>query len=518
MFLGVLIVSMLVTLLTPASGAAQEFVFEVNNTLDLPDTNLSDFKCVASNGQCTLRAAVEQLNSIGSGPILGITFQVPGMVFNLDASLTLAAAMTIEGYGIDFTTINGIGIASFYVSEDVEISGLTITNGPVTLTQEHSLTMKDCKLTGSSGSAGGALYSYGLALTLTRCQFIDNHATYEGGAVYATPHIAPGSSLTITDCEFLDNTAGEEGGAIYSEVDCSISGSTIESNTAAMDGGGIFIAGNPTAVTIHDTNIGQNHAVNGGGIALDTTSTAPVKISNSSIFVNTASADGGGIHTRGNEVLHVTNSTIAANSADNNGGGIAFANASVAATLNSCTIADNTADADGLTDNGNGGGVYNATTVGIIEVRNTMIADNDDASVGAFGLYAPDCSGELYSYRYNLIGYTNSLCNLQGDLTGNIVGDPSSGAVDPRLGILIQGPGWPTFAYAMVSDTPAKDAANGSGWIDWDGSWLSSDQIGVVRPTGAGCDIGARELGALGGIFNDGFESADASRWSATTP
>ncbi len=502
-------------LVLPGTVGAQVFRFEVNNTLDLPDANLDDLQCAASNGQCTLRAAVDQLNSIGSGLELEITFQVPGMEFTLSSPLSLAADIVIEGFGIDFTTIYGGGGAVFFIFGDVHISGLTISNGRIEVFQEQSLTLVDSKITGaSSPSAGGAIYSSGLTLTLTRCQFIGNSATFEGGAVYAVPHLAPGSTLTIDDCEFRDNTADEEGAAIFSSVDTTIKNSEILNNIASMDGGGIFISGDPDTVTIVETNIGQNEAVNGAGIALDATATT-VKIERSSLYLNDASSDGGGLYTSGTEVLHVTNSTISNNTAVNNGGGIAFANASVAATLNNCTIAENTADADGVTNNGNGGGISNSSTTGIIEIRNTIIADNDDASSGTFGFFAPDCSGEIFSYGYNLFGYVNALCDLQGDAIGNLVGDPNSGAIDPRVGTLVQFPTWPTFAYAMLSDTPAKNAANPSGCIDWDGTLLVTDQIGIERPAGVGPDIGARELQVLPMIFSDGFETGTTSAWSS---
>jgi hypothetical protein len=500
-------------LVFPGPLGAQVFRFEVTNTLDLPDANLGDLQCAASNGQCTLRAAVDQLNSIGAGFELKITFQVPGMEFNLSSPLSLAADIVIEGFGIDFTTIDGGGGAAFYIFGDVNISGLTISNGRIEVFQEQSLTLVDSKITGAnSPSAGGAISSYGLTLTLTGCQFIGNSATFEGGAVYAIPHIAPGSTLTIADCEFRDNTAGEEGAAIFSSVDTTINNSEITNNIASMDGGGIFISGDPDIVTIVETNIGLNEAVNGAGIALDTTATT-VKIVRSSLYLNDASNDGGGVYTSGTEILHITNSTISNNTAVNNGGGIAFANASVTATLNNCTIAENTADADGATNNGNGGGISNMSSTGIIEIRNTIIADNDDASSGTFGYFAPDCSGEIFSYGYNLFGYVNSLCDLQGDAIGNLVGDPNSGAIDPRVGTLVQNPSWPTYAYTMLSDTPAKDSANPSGCIDWDGTPLVTDQIGVERPAGVGPDIGARELQVLPMIFSDGFETGDTSAW-----
>lgn len=45
-------------------GPALAVSLAVNSTADLPDTNLDDGICLASNGSCTLRAAVEQTNAL----------------------------------------------------------------------------------------------------------------------------------------------------------------------------------------------------------------------------------------------------------------------------------------------------------------------------------------------------------------------------------------------------------------------------------------------------------------------
>ena len=57
---------------------------------------------------------------------------------------------------------------------------------------------------------------------------------------------------------------------------------------------------------------------------------------------------------------------------------------------------------------------------------------------------------------------------------------------DPKLGPL-GSYGGPTQTFSLPADSPAVDAANGAACPDF-------DQRGVLRPQGAGCDIGAFEL------------------------
>jgi hypothetical protein len=504
-----------VLLLQALPVQSQFYNFTVDNTLDLDDANLADYQCIASNGSCTLRAAIEQLN-YNDGIVSTIDFQAPGMVFNIDSALSISTDIEITGYGIDFITINSNSAVALFIYESLTISDLTINGGYIYVNIDAGLTMEDVKVADSTGSsAGGAIAFYGSSLNLTRCQLTGNQVTYEGGAVYAVGYGGFPASVTLIDCTLTDNQAGEEGAGIYTEVDTVIEGSWIEGNIATTDGGGIYIGGDSTTVDITRTNISGNQAANGGGVLIDTTA-ATVKIRESSIITNTAGTDGGGLLSRGSEVLHLTNTTVSTNTAANNGGGLCFDNDLTAATINSCTVAKNTADSDG--DGGNGGGFYNSNTFGIVEIRDSLLAANNDDSAGTFALYAPDCAGKLTSYGYNLIGYANSLCDLQGDLTGNQVGNPNDGVIDPLLGILIRPLYWPTFAHSLADGSPAIDGADPTGSTDWNGTLLLTDQVGVSRPQRLSCDIGAMERTDATYIFADGFELGNTSRWSSTTP
>jgi len=217
---------------------------------------------------------------------------------------------------------------------------------------------------------------------------------------------------------------------------------------------------------------------------------------------------GGGLSVEGSGRVVISNSTVSGNTAYIDGGGVY--NFTTGIEIASSTLTDNTADsdADGL---GNGGGIYIYSGASV-ELRNTIIADNHDASVLPVPR-APDCAGTVQSAGYNLIrslGFPLTACTIVGDSTGNLVG------ADPLLDVLADNYG-PTETHALGPGSVAINAGNPAGCRDPDGVLLDADQRHALRLDR--CDIGAFEVGAyFEPFFADGFESGSTSAWSFTVP
>ena len=167
--------------------------------------------------------------------------------------------------------------------------------------------------------------------------------------------------------------------------------------------------------------------------------------------------------------LTITNSTISGNTARVSGGGLYNSGSS---SLLNATVNRNTADqnSDGT---GSGGGIF--INSGSVTIKNTILAGNLVSHANPTGL---ECSGTLNSNGHNLVQNVSG-CTLSGTASGNVLG------VDPLLAILANN-GGTTLTHALAPLSPAIDAGDSVGCP-------ATDQRGLPRPVGAGCDIGAVE-------------------------
>ncbi len=245
-------------------------------------------------------------------------------------------------------------------------------------------------------------------------------------------------------------------------------------------GGGIHTDG--YLKVIFSTVSGNTSGACGGGISADLAGT--VEVRSSTVNGNTSGTDGGGICIDRFSYLTMVNSTVSGNTADGDGGGVALLGDASTASLDSVTIADNTADQEN-DGTGDGGGMYRASSTGAFSVTNSIVATNLDASQLAVSK-DPDCHGDFYASGLNLIGaYDGSHCTGFGwalQLTGS-----ENAPLDPLLSPLADN-GGPALTHAPDPASPAVD-------YEFIASCPDVDQRGVDRPQGAYCDLGAVEIG-----------------------
>lgn len=309
-----------------------------------------------------------------------------------------------------------------------------------------TLNLKSCTLSGNTANNGGAIVAGNAVVTLDACVVSNNHAVGTdsgsgGGGIFLT-----GSSTTDT----LSN------------------GTMISGNAGKADGGGISVFS--STLSMLNSTVSSNTAVlNGGGIYNSAISPGTIDLSACTVSGNTAVGDGGGVYSTG--TCSLANSTVSGNRGAN-GGGITGN-----AGLNFVTVTANTATTAG-------GGLFPVYPTYPISIHNTIVARNAAPN-------GPDASGNVRSLGYNLLG------NIAGftiyDIgTGNILN------MDPRLGPLGYNGGI-TLTHALLPESPALDAADPVGF-------LATDQRGVARPDGGSTlrtgkpDVGAYEASPNYGV------------------
>jgi CSLREA domain-containing protein len=205
-----------------------------------------------SNGQCTLREAIQNANldaaifpdcAAGSGADT-ITFSVSGTIgLGLQLpNITAAAGLTLDGTGRTLT-ISGnqmVRVMQVVAGASLTLNNLTITNGV------------------APASSGGGVRNDG-TLTVTNSTFSDNSAP-SGGSGGGISNAS--GALTVTNSTFSGNTANFGGGILNSSGTLTIANSTFSGNPAT--GGGVYNVGG--TATLRNTIVANSGSNCGGAI------------------------------------------------------------------------------------------------------------------------------------------------------------------------------------------------------------------------------------------------------------
>ena len=362
-----------------------------------------------------------------------INFAVTGTISLTSGELVIDKDITISGPGSNSLTVRPSSGSFFRVfnvmpSHSITIQGLTISFGYAGFAQ-----------------GGGIFLDEQVTATIADCSLTNNYTGDIGGAIFSNG----GAMLTVLNSTINDNTAGttEHGGmgaGIYSNgAKLTVINSTVTNNTAWVDnnhfgghGGGI-LSGGGGALEISNSTISSNQAgTDGGGLTIFS---GTATIANSTISGNTAG-------------LYTTNAPIGIG-----GGVVNFGTL----TISDSTISNNQAHGSEFKGGGEGGGIDD---FGSLEIRNSTFSGNH-ADVQAGNLYGQSAQigntvlnagtpeslyGGVYSLGYNV-------CSDDGGGFLNGPGDQIN--TDPLLGPL-QDNGGQTFTHELLTGSPAIDAGD----------------------------------------------------------
>ena len=238
------------------------------------------------------------------------------------------------------------GGAIYWYGENATLSGSIFINnsagvgGAIRLITRH-ISIFDSKFINNNASTGGALSFIGdggfvdvTEWILQNSTFINNSASYDGGAIYCRYLGDANVRAKILDSKFINNNASNSGGVVYlyksreeNKVVLEINGSEFEGNNAT-DGGAIY-SREYTNVDILNTKFINNNAVSssynrgiGGALLLVGNGT----VSNSIFVNNSATGSAGAVFLNDTDGI-VSGSTFINNSATDHGGAVFLASA-----------------------------------------------------------------------------------------------------------------------------------------------------------------------------------------------
>ncbi len=481
--------------------------------LDTPAGGTVDFQA-GLTGTITLASGEllisRNLTIVGPGAnALTISGNHASRVFDIPATSTvmISGLAIADGQAPNYQEGGGI-----YNAGTLTVSGSTIINSYAFYNSQGAgggisnigiLVITGSTFTGNYAAAGGAIAnSANGTVAVTHSTLTDNHALgFNGGAIASY-----GNALSVTDCTISGNSGGGGGIGIGSGT-VTIASSTLRDNAGGgiLNGGTLTVIGsivshnsggginNQGTLIVTDSTLSDNTAGAGAGI---TNVGGTVTIARSILSGNSAGGDGGGIFYIGirGSSLSITDSTFSGNSAGFGGGGIF--------STGTLTVTNSTFHGNFSGQFGSGGGIFNG---GTLTIANATFSGNASpvggggiANSGAGSLQdtivagntaplGPDVSGSVHSQGHNLIGNGTDGSGFDPtDLVGT--GDQP---IDPLLGPL-QDNGGPTPTMALLPDSPAIDAGDNAGAPTWD-----QRGPGFPRIVNGIIDIGAFEVQAV---------------------
>ena len=418
----------------------------------------------------TGRAKVTDSRILSSTAATGGGIGSQGSLEILNSTLVSNTATSTDGGGVwalGNTLVRG---STFYSNSASSGYGGAIYNQG-TLSVTNSLLGSNRAFEG-----GGGVQTYQGSTALLNVTLSGNRALYYGGGIMQSSGV-----LTLTNVILSRNIGSNSGGGLYIDGGtATLSHVTVFSNTSDS-GGGII---NKGSATLWNVILSDNQGLSGGGIE---NFNGTLRLNDVSLTGNRAPGGVGGGYKNVYGTAWLTNVTVSGNWADY-GGGISNIGRT---TLTNVTLSGNAAVHDGggiqnlgaltltnVTLSGNsapfGGGLYQygTTLTHTLRLKNSLIAH------GAAG-------GNCYVLATSTTSITSLGHNLSDDDTCTSYLDQTGDWNDANanLGPLANN-GGPTQTHIPFPPSPAIGGGLGC---------PPTDQRGVPRPQGVGCDLGAVE-------------------------
>ena len=443
---------------------------------------------IRSSAPCTVCFSGDPAGAFSQLTLNNLTVQYAGgtaSAVGVRAIGTFGPFVGVSLHGVRVTGFNnaaadsaGMSLSGALVSGDIGNSAFDANKRGINVSNA-TLHLSNSTVSGNSNRGISAFYvdadpvGY---VHVYRSTVRNNTATVGAGVFVDHPgaHFAPNQPTLFVEFSTISanraTATNGNGGGIFTNGAVTITGSTIDGNSAPSgSGGGVFHAGGSgIPFEMYDTTVSNNQAINGGGMFIQ----GHAFLFRSTIGpTNSASADGGGIYCSG-QFQQVENMTIDGNRA-RRGGGVFFAGTEM--HLEHSTISYNTA-----TQSGEGGGLYAAG--GQNRFSYNIIAKNTGSNFKFLGTLAARC-------RYN-VSDDNSA--FPSDTTG--IPNPNNAPNrNPQLDPTLKLAGGPTAVRLLMTQPTKSDAIDlipATESLDE----TTLDQRGLTRPRNGSKDAGAVEM------------------------
>jgi len=283
-----------------ATSSAMAATFAVNTTTDTNDSTPGDAICADAGGACSLRAAIEEANSLAGADSVNVP---AGNYLLSQGSLAINDAVTVTGAYTKLTVIDG--------NANGRVFSIASSAGEVTL---ETMTLQN----GSVSTSGGGVSAGNSLLTIRNAVIRDNAATgidAWGGAIYIW---GAGNRLVVENSLITRNSAEHASAIRSSNSDVELRNTTLSYNHSSNARYGVIVdfSNQPNSIALENTTITGNT----GGTGL-TLFEAQTTIVNSTIAGN---SDGAAINAERNSSVTVTNTILYGNNRNctTNGGTI----------------------------------------------------------------------------------------------------------------------------------------------------------------------------------------------------
>lgn len=274
----------------------------------------------------------------------GVASTLSGNITATDATVAVsnvavfpAQAGFVILVGDEQMRVEAINGSIFSVTRAVNGSTATVHSTGATVSVVD-MSLSNATIVTNNADFGAGVFNDGGTVAVTGSSITSNIAVTDGGGVYNDRT----ATLNVVGSTLVSNRAGRDGGGVYNNdsATVSITDATLNGNIAARNGGGLF--NEIVAIAnLNNTRFSANSAADGGGIYNED---GQVVISGGSLIANVSTGDGGGLLATSSAVTTVDGTSVSGNRAGGDGG--AFANDG-ALNISNATIASNTADGDG---------------------------------------------------------------------------------------------------------------------------------------------------------------------------